>query len=525
MISSAPKLDTQTYERFRTLILERSGLHFPDKRRQDLERGLAQALSRTSCASPEAYYQLLLSNPTDGLEWENLISQVTIGETYFFRDRGQFEALRQRILPEIATQKRALSRQVRIWSAGCSSGEEPYSIAMVLRELLPDIATWNITILATDISRDALQRARAGRYGDWSFREQGWERLRDRYFTHHGKEWHLAQEVRDMVTFAYLNLVEDPYPAMANNTVAFDLIVCRNVTIYFSGDLVRHVVDRFHEALVDGGWLVVGHSEPSPLTYARFEALTFPGTILYQKTGRPPRFDLSWLAAVEKKEPATVAARPAVSSFAPLWLPQAKAQPPTPAPAKAPVPPPAPPPVERPAPAPAATWTAALPLLEQGRTDDALEQLHRVLEQDPKCAPAYCLVGKVRANAGLWDEAGRWFEQALQLDPFLTEAHFLHSLVHSQQGNPEEALAAMKRVVYLDRNAILGHFCLASLYLEAGNRARAHKSLQNTLHLLEGMAAEAVIPWSDGMNAGRLRHAVQQLLQELAAPNDTRAAR
>jgi chemotaxis protein methyltransferase CheR len=504
-----PGLNTLTYERFRTLIVERSGLHFPDKRRQDLERGLAQALARSGCANAEAYYQLLAGKPTDGPEWESLIGQVTIGETYFFRDRGQIEALRQHILPDLIAQKRALTRQLRIWSAGCASGEEPYSIAMLLRELLPDLATWSITLLATDINQEALEKARAGRYGDWSFREEGWERMRERYFTHHGKEWQLAQEVRDMVTFAYLNLGEDPYPSMANNTVAFDVILCRNVTIYFAPDRVRHVVDRMYEALAEGGWLVVGHSEPSPVTYTRFEAQSFPGTILYQKTGRPPRFDMSWLASVERTPEA---ARPVTTPAAPFRLPKAEAVPAAPAPAPAPVRAPVP---AAPPPPPASPLADVMTLLAQGRTDEALEQLHRVLDRDPKCAPAYFMVGKMRANAGLWEEARRWFEQALGLDPLLTEAHFLLSLVHSQEGNLEAALAAMKRVVYLDRNTILGHFCLANLYQEAGNRPRARKSLENTAVLLAGVPEDTVIPWSDGMTAGRLRYTVGRQLLEL----------
>jgi len=506
-----PALDTPTYERFRALILERSGLHFSDKRRQDLERGLLQALGHSSSPSAADYYRLLSDKPTDSPEWESLIAQVTIGETYFFRDRGQFDALRQHILPELVAQKRDLTRQIRIWSAGCATGEEPYSIAMVIRELLPDLSSWSITILATDINGEALHKARAGRYGDWSFRETGWERMRERYFARQGKEWHLAPAVREMVSIAYLNLGEDPYPAISNNTVAFDLILCRNVTIYFAPDMVRRVVDRFHEALVEGGWLVVGHSEPSPVTYAGFEAHAFPGTILYQKTGQPPRFDLSWMAAVEEK-PASAAAA------GPMPAPRTAVPPPPPAPVLPPPAVPAPP-------LPAATCDDIPALVTAGRIEEALEQLHRFIEREPRCATAYFTVGKIRANAGHWQEARRWFEQALGLDPLLTEAHFLLSLVHSQEGAQEKALQSMKRVVYLDRNAILGHFCLANLYQEAGNPIRARKSLENALHLLEGLPEDTLIPWSDGMTAGRLRFTVRRQMQELDNVEPPRPAR
>jgi len=509
MAQSRPSLDTRDYERFRTLIRERSGLHFPEKRRADLERGLLQASSRTECRDLEEYYRLLADNPTGGPVWEQLIGQLTVGETYFFRDRGQFEALRQLVLPEMIAQKRALTRQLRIWSAGCATGEEPYSVAILLRELLPNLAEWNITILATDINRETLKRAQAGRYGDWSFREEGGERMRERYFTRQGKDWELAPEVRHMVSFAYLNLVEDAYPALANNTVAFDLVLCRNVTIYFVPEVVRQVVDRMYEALVEGGWLVVGHSEPSPVTYARFEGRTFPGAILYRRTGRPPRFDLSWLAAVEKPAakplPAPLPPAAPVQPFQATPVPQVVVPPTPPQPPRArTVPEQAPPP-------PADTCEEVLALLEQGRTDEALEQLHRLLGQDPRCARAYYLVGKARANAGLWEEARHWCEQALELDSLLAEAYFLLGLIHSQQGDLDQALVPMKRVVYLDRHAILGHFCLANIYGELGNEARARKSLENAARLLAALPEDAPVPWSDGMTAGRLLYAVRQV--------------
>ncbi len=506
-----PDLDSSTYERFRTLIMERSGLHFPERRRMDLERGLRQALARERCRDWEEYYRLLESSPTGGQAWEQLIGQVTVGETYFFRDRGQFDALRQHVLPEIIARRRAQSRQLRIWSAGCASGEEPYSLAILLRELLPDLAGWSITILATDLSRESLERARAGRYGEWSFREQGWEQARERYFTRHGKEWELSPAVREMVNLAYLNLVEDAYPSLANNTVAFDLILCRNVTIYFTPEIIRRVVDQMHEALVDGGWLVVGHSEPSPTLYAQFEVRTFPGTILYQKVAKPTQLDLSWLAAAEaaRRVPPTPAAVPFPAGRV---VATEKA-----APAVAPLPPATPPravPTE-PAATPASLYAAAQALLDQGRPDEALEQLQRVLQEAPRHAQAHYLLGKIRANAGLWDEAQRWCQQALEQDPLLTEAHFLLGLIHVQQGNTEQALAAMKRVVYLDRHAALGHYCLATLYQESGDRARARKSLQNAARLLEALPADSSIPWSDGMSAGRLLYTVRRQLGEL----------
>jgi chemotaxis protein methyltransferase CheR len=501
MIRKAIKVDDAAYELFRTLILERSGLHFPEKRRQDLERGLAQAFAQSDSTDLQAYHHLLSRSPTSGPVWERLIAQLTIGETHFFRNRPQFHSLQRHILPTIITRNRS-TRQIRVWSAGCASGEEPYSIAMLLKDQIPHPHSWNITILASDINREALEKAREGRFGAWSFRQEGWEPYQKRYFSRQGSQWRISSEIKEMVTFTYLNLVEDAYPSLANNTVAFDLILCRNVMIYFTPEITQRVVDQLYEALVDQGWLVVGHSEPSLTTFAQFEPHNYPGAILYQKTGEPSRFDLSWL---QETKPPVQTARPVVQK---LIFPSAK---PEPLPIR--VPPPRPEPsVPEPTPSAEQLCTQAEALLEENQVQKALELLHRALEEDRNCAYAYYLIGKSQADMGQWQEARRWVERSVECDPLITEAHLLLGLIYTQEDTLDQALVAMKRVVYLDRNAIIGHFCLANLYREMGQRARSRKSLQNTANLLEGLAEDAEIPWSDGMTAGRLRYIVQQQL-------------
>lgn len=480
MSQSPARLEEKDLGRFRTLILERSGLHFAENRRAELERGLLRALEQSDCRDLPSYYQRLVRSHPGEQEWERLIACLTVGETYFFRDRAQFKALQENILPEIIARKRALGRQLRVWSVGCASGEEPYSIAILLRELLPDPADWRITILASDINREALARARAGLYSDWSFREKGWERLTRRYFQRRDALWEIDPQVQDMVTFSYLNLVEDTYPSLANNTAAFDLIVCRNVTIYLTAELTRRVIERLHDALVEEGWLLVGHAEPMPTNYAPFRVHTFPGTMAYQKTSRPPE-------------------RPA---------PAPEAQPIS---AVLPVAPTAPPSA---APQPADRYGEVEQLAAQGHPDEARKRLRQLLQENPKDTRACYLMARICANSGLWAEARHWCEQALAQDTLLAEAHFLLGLICLQEQDRNGALTAMKRVVYLDRNAILGHFWLANLYGENGEAERARKSLQNTRRLLERLSSDSVIPWSDGMTAGRLLYAVKRQLGE-----------
>jgi chemotaxis protein methyltransferase CheR len=291
------KLEDELYGRFRDLVQTQSGLYFPDKKRRELELALSKALADApgGISGAEGYYRYLATavTPTARQEVARFINRLTIRETHLFRDSAQFDALAMEVLPALIAEKREVaakagtSPQLRLWSAGCSTGEEAYSLAILLRELLPDIARWHICILATDINEDLLARARQAIYPNWSFRESRAQTLRPRYFRPHhngGRDsYQLCEEMRQMVTFAHHNLAVADYPAVHNNTTSMDLILCRNVTIYFAPETTRQIVGRFHQSLVEGGWLVVGHSEPSATTYSTFAGHIIQGTLLYQK--------------------------------------------------------------------------------------------------------------------------------------------------------------------------------------------------------------------------------------------------
>ena len=238
-----------------------------------------------SVAAPPDRGEILAENIELDLEARGPTLRIPLlrvfeGETHFFRNAAQFDALYSQVLPQIIERRRAL-RTLRIWSAGCASGAEPCSIAILLQELLPDVDEWSITILGTDINTEALDRARKAIYSTWAFREQRARQWQSRYFRRKGDRYELVPEVRHMVTFAQLNLARDNYPAYETNTMFMDLILCRNVTIYFTESVTKRVIERLHDALVGGGWLVVGHSEHSLTTYHRFQARNYANAILH----------------------------------------------------------------------------------------------------------------------------------------------------------------------------------------------------------------------------------------------------
>lgn len=457
------------------LIAQQIGLFFPPGRWADLERQCGLAAREFGFAGLESFVGWLLSSALGREQLERLSSFLTISETYFWREPLVFQALENKILPELIQARQAMeSRRLRIWCAGCSTGEEPYSIAILLRKLIPNLAEWQITLLATDIDPKALGRAQTGVYGEWSFRNAP-PGLREKNFTRtETGKYAIRREVRQMVSFASLNLAQDNYPSPNNNTGAMDLILCRNVLMYFSSELTRSIGRRFHEALVEGGWFVVSSSELSQVIFPQFTSVHFPGAIVYRRGGEkrdggmpapshavasPPLLQMA--EVVTPAEPALVRLPPARSA-------------PLPAP---PIPPP-------PAPAPAEETSA-----------DVLAQVRAL------------------ANEGCLDAAWRACEAAIRDDRLNYGLHYLSAVILQEQQREGEALAALRRAVYIEPDFVLGHFALGNLAQRQGQKSTARKSFANVLALLARLPAEELLPEAEGLTAGRLLEIVQATLQ------------
>ncbi|MBN2003891.1 MAG: hypothetical protein JXA21_11085 [Anaerolineae bacterium] len=505
--TSAHSLGYGDYLRFSRLVGDLFGLHFPENRRTDLEQGIKQAFALSTCRDLTDYYHLLLDPDNGPLHRQRLVNALTIGESHFFRNANQFDVLYEQVLPEIIQRRRSL-RTLRIWSAGCSEGQEPYSIAMLLRDLLPDVNEWAITILATDINTESLDRARRAIYSDWAFREQRAKFWQPRYFRTVGNRHELLPEVRRMVTFAQLNLTEDHYPSYQTNTMFMDIILCRNVTIYFTPSTTRQVIGRFYEALVDGGWLVVGHSEHSLATYSQFQALSYPNAILYRRTGKPTILpeDWDWLPAAPElagapslRVPSGVATgSEALGNGAPPLVGDLSA-----APAGEP--------------SPEATLEHAAELVEYGHLDQARDMLLKLIERSSMRPEAAALLGQTYANQGMWRDGEHWCRQAIHENNLLMGPYYTLALILQHQGQLDDAIEMMKKVVYLDRTSIRGHYGLADLYHRKGALRQALKSLDNAHRALGGHSGNEVIPESGGITVERLREAITHQLQQWRA--------
>jgi chemotaxis protein methyltransferase CheR len=312
----------------------------------------------------------LRDEPLSAPAWRALIAELTVQESYFFRDRAFYAALSERVLPTLIGRRRASGDlRLTIWSAGCAEGQEPFSIAMLVARLLPDLAAWEVTILGTDVNQDALDAARAGVYSDWALRDlPAWAQT---HFRRDGARQNvLADPIRRMVTFAPLNLATDAFAG------PHDLIVCRNVLMYLTDDARARTVRRLGQALSDTGRLVL-----SPLdSNAELEA-----ELLEPE-------DASGIRVLSRREP-----EPA---------PAPRPEPPAPAPE------PAPPALGR-----------ARAAADQGRGDAAVELCLQALRDDPLDAEAHLLMAAVEEERGQLEAAIAAARRAVYTAPESPTAH------------------------------------------------------------------------------------------------------
>ena len=495
-------------------VAAQMGLRFPRERWRDLERGLRSAAGEFGFVDAEACCQWLLSSPLTRSQIETLAGHLTVGETYFFREKRSFEILEEHVLPELIRARRGEPR-LRLWSAGCCTGEEPYSIAILLSRLIPDWQDWHITILATDINPHFLRKASAGVYGEWSFRDTPtW--IRDRYFKRtSANRFEIMPSIRKRVTFSYLNLAEDIYPSLLNNTNAMDVIFCRNVLMYFAPERARKVVQNLHRSLVDGGWLIVSPSEASHALFTPLVTINFPDAILYRKDSHSLRVADDFtprgmpIDATPESPQGSFSYDTARAEHGTVQLPvdfsiQSSPEAAVPLPMQESRTPGAEEPLSAQPP-----YHETFVLFEQGRYAEAEERATALLSQNPNDARAMAFLTRLYANQGKLSEALAWCERAVAADRLNPSSHYLHATIQQEQGQVEEAVKSLKRALYLDPDFVLAHYALGNLVLQQGKFEEADRHFENALSLLSAYPRDDLLPESDGLTAGRLMEIIR----------------
>jgi len=491
-------------------ISENLGLYFPEKRRDDLRDKFYLAATEFGFSDSEACIRWLLSAPLSQEQIEILSSYLTIGETHFYRNKHIYEGLENYILPELIKSRRKQGKYLRIWSAGCSTGEESYSIAILLYKMIPDIKNWNISILATDINPRVLEKAKKGIYKKWSFRSTP-EWVKDGYFIKNQDDsFNIKPFIKEMVSFSYHNLAKDPFPSLINNTTAIDIIFCRNVIMYFQPKLARKIINLFYRSLLDGGCLIVSGSEGPMAHTSRFVTDVLPDTIFYRK-------DLSKSGGTGTTETISAAKYTTIlpsPSF--IRRNEVKADPQFPAPS-----PQFYPPKRSEGGLPAinetigTTETIPDPLQEAtelynlGSYNEAEAILKKYLLHDQKNPEAMFLLAKIFSNQGKFSEATELCRKGIEADKCNPACYYLLALIFQEQGKIEEAISSLHSSIYLDSDHVLSYFTLGNILFQQGDMKKSGKYFNNALSILDKCDKKIILPGSDGLSAGRLSEIIK----------------
>ena len=446
------ELTKDDFRLFQDLLIEESGLYFAPDRSDTLESALIQRAEKREYPSFNEYYNLLKFHPEGRLELKNLIELLTIGETYFFRDPAQFEVLRDSVMPEIINRP-----SLKVWSAGCATGEEAYTIAMLLLEYLPDPANLAISILATDINREFLRRAKEGIYNERSVSRVPKELL-PKYFTRHGSHYHLSDKVKQMVSFIYHNLARDPLEF--ENMRTADIIFCRNVTIYFNFETAKRIIEQFYSTLDDDGYLFLGYSETLWYMTNKFQAIEFPHTFIYKKALKPikeevrpfvdiPKIKIGGLPSLEVPSGVEITI---VAEKVPAEVIDARIQ-----------------------------LAKACTLANQVKYEDAIEELKKIIGADN----------------------------------LFVEAYYLMGVLYEKIGKLDDAIRELRRAVYVDPNLPIAYYNLGNIYLFQKMPLKAKREYQNAIKILQGKPRDELIHFSENLTNELLLIVCERVVEKL----------
>ncbi|HET9954482.1 MAG TPA: protein-glutamate O-methyltransferase CheR [Polyangiaceae bacterium] len=280
-----PHLSPDDFRLMRDLVYAHSGLRFEEDASLLFERRLAERVEALGLPSFGAYYKYLRFNQAGAAELEEAVERLTTKETYFFRQEYQLRAFRDELLPMLAQQNRD-SKRLAVWSAGCSTGEEAYTIAILIDQS-GLFHSWDVRVVGTDISKQCVAHARRGVYKASSFRTTPPE-VRARYFREQPDGSHVADEVKKLCHFGNLNLLDHSRAGLVGRV---DVVFCRNVLIYFDVQSRRRVIDLFCERLLPGGYLLLGHSESLLNVTTAFELVHLREDLVYRKPPTAERWD------------------------------------------------------------------------------------------------------------------------------------------------------------------------------------------------------------------------------------------
>jgi len=480
------RLSAADMKLFQDLIHDHSGIHLDEIKCNSLIPVISRYLLKKDFNSFGKYYRFLQQDRHYEVEVRELISYVTINETSFFRNPAQFTVLEDHILPGIISEKFNKTQNLKIWSAGCATGEEPYSIAMTIVEKLPFPEKWDIEILATDIDYNVIKKAEKGIYNRRALRNVS-ESRQEKYFNQVGKQYALKQNVRKMVDFREFNLKQAVYPAPKQGN--WDIIFCRNVIIYFDNEFTRQIIGNFGRCLDEKGHLFLGYSETLLGISDGFSIVDFGNTHAYKIKDNT----ISKTPSVKLKQQSKAVR----SEYANKNFSSRKTS-------------------KRDNMALTNDYLAKDSFVSPTKLKNTGDLNTNAGAANGKTLVDYYLAkGKSSADTGDYVSASESYQKVLEIDPLCVDAHFFMALVSENLSEIDRAVEEYQKTIYVDDSCVLAHFNLARLYRLAGNQQSAVREYRNTVRKLQQFSEDEEIKFSGGFSARLIDEICHRKLKQL----------
>ncbi len=446
-------LPSELLQSLNSVLNQRFGLNYPAERWRELQKNLMAAANEAGLPEdPDFLLQALEKNILSQDDTDIFIRYFTVGETYFFREKPALEAFRNNILPAIIHERKGKDQSIRIWSAGCCTGEEPYSIALLMKTSMPDIQDWNISILGTDLNRKFLEKAISGKYSKWSFRETPPEFL-PIYFKRSDRDYQISEEIQKMVKFDYLNLVSDIFPSPSSPYHNIDILFCRNVLMYFAPEQAIRIGQKFFHTIAEGGWLITSPVEVSNLYFEPFKQVNFQDAIVYQK--------------ISEKKPNLQLTTSASPQFSTSHTPSVRDR-------------------------------------KKNRVLQKSEHPQPLKPTEQKTPPSPLETAKSFANHGKLKEARLCLEPLIDTEPMNTKALYFYAHMLMESDELQLAENMLKRLIYLEPDHIMAHYQMGNLARLKNQQKMAVRHFRNVIEILKSMPNEEIVNDSEGITAGRM---------------------
>lgn len=440
------------------LIEHRLGL----ARSRVLHTNLPAILDEIAPDGPAALVRTLQRAPETSEAWQRLIRALMIGETYFLRSRVHLDVLKSTILPDVLSR----SPEPILWNPGCATGEETYSLAITLQETLH-----RFHLIGTDVNRTALELAERGVYRPWAFRYTG-DAFQQTYFRPVEDGWEIIPRLRGVVQFRWRNLLSGPPLHQV------DVIVCSNVLLYFSEDAARRAEEVFFNALVPGGWLILGQSEALHADRTQWVTHLFSGAVVYQKAASPAVEPSRTVYHAPSQRPGMSAAEVLVGD---------------------------------------ALYVRAVEAVRLKRYADAEHLLASLILDKGQDARPHVLRGCIYANLGQPERARQELDAALRLNPLMADAHYLKAMLDLEDGDETRAQSSLRSALYCQRGHPLAGLILGHLHLGQGDRLSARRIWQDVLDALESFPLDSPVSDVSDWTALSLRDFLLIQLESLHA--------